>query len=483
MPLIEELGGPLPTEKYAHAKELLEHARAIGRKYDLYRRALFQTDVKEMRWNEESGRWITSTARGDKIKSRFVIPASGPLHRPKFPGLKGIEDFKGHSFHTSRWDYNYTGGDSDGGLVHLQDKTIGIIGTGATSVQIVPHLGEWAKKLYVFQRTPSSVDERGNRPTDENWAKSLQPGWQKMRMDNFDNLVGGGFEKEDMVGDKWTSIIRELITDGVDLNNPVEAAAKRQVADFKQMESVRARTDKCVKDKETADALKPWYNQFCKRPCFHDDYLPTFNRPNVKLVDTKGQGVDRITEKGVVANGVEYEVDCLIYATGFELANVWSHKAGMEIYGRDGQTITEKWKEGTMSLHGGTTHSFPNCFFVQVHQAALTPNFMHVTSEQVKHYAYIISECRKRNIRTVEPTQKAEQDWTDIIVNGIALSSDFRKECTPGYYNNEGKPSTAAARNATYSYGCSTFFKILEDWRAAGNFEGMEVSYFPPGGE
>lgn len=482
MPLIEEVGF-MPSEKYARAKELLEHSRIIGEKYDLYTRTLFQTEVKEMRWNEETGLWTTHTARGDKIQSRFVIPAAGPLHRPKFPGLQGIEDFKGNAFHSSRWDFNYTGGDPDGGLEKLKNRRVGIIGTGATAVQIVPHLGEWAKLVYVFQRTPSSVDIRDNRPTDKVWAASLKPGWQKKRMDNFDSILNGGHEAEDMVGDRWTDIIRELITAGMDPYNPVEAAARRQVADFKKMESIRARIDDIVKDTETADALKPWYNQFCKRPCFHDEYLNTFNRPNVKLIDTKGQGVDQITEKGVVVNGEEYEIDCLIYATGFELANDWSHKSGTEIYGRDGITITEKWKDGAQTLHGWGTRSFPNCFFVQAVQAAFTPNFMHMTNEQAVHYAHIISECQKRNIRSLEPTQEAEEQWTDIIVQSTAIRGEFLKKCTPGYYNNEGKPSVSGARNATYGFGSPAFIKILTEWRAAGNFEGVDVRYYPIDGK
>jgi cation diffusion facilitator CzcD-associated flavoprotein CzcO len=368
MPLLEEIGY-MPTEKYARAKELLAHSRMIGEKFGLYERALFQTEVHSLRWNEDTGRWLTSTSRGDSIKSRFVIPAAGPLHRPKLPGLKGIEDFKGHSFHSSRWDFNYTGGDPAGGLEKLKDKRVGIIGTGATAVQIVPHLGEWAKELYVFQRTPSSIDVRGNKPTDAAWAAKQEKGWQQKRMDNFDSVVNGGIEPEDMVADGWTDIIRELITRKLPADlTPVEAAAERQLADFRKMEQVRARADSLVEDKTTADSLKPWYNQFCKRPCFHDEYLQTFNRPSVHLIDTKGNGVDRNTEKGIVANGQEYEIDCLIYATGFELATDWTHRTGFEIYGRDGLTITEKWKDGASTLHGWSSRGFPNCFFVSVVQ-------------------------------------------------------------------------------------------------------------------
>ena len=479
MPLLEELGY-MPTEKYAKAKELLRHSRMIGEKYDLYSRALFQTEVDEMRWNEEEGKWTTSTSRGDVIKSKFIIPAAGPLHRPKLPGLKGIEDFQGHSFHSSRWDFEYTGGDPNGNLHKLKDKRVGIIGTGATAVQIIPHLGEWAKHVYVFQRTPSSIDVRGNKPTDEKWAASLQPGWQQHRMNNFDSLVNGGNEPEDLVGDRWTDIIRSLLIGKGDLlsSDPAAFAANIQLADFKKMESIRARCDSVVKDTATADALKPWYNQFCKRPCFHDEYLDTFNRPNVSLIDTHGQGVDHLTPNGVVANGTEYEIDCLIYATGFELANDWSHKTGIEIYGRDGTTITQKWKNGASTLHGWTSRGFPNCLWVSIVQAALTPNFMHITAVQAAHFAYVVSECKKRGISTFEPTQEAEEAWCDTIVKGTAIRANFFKECTPGYYNNEGMPSESAARNATYGNGTQAFMKILEAWREKGDLGGLELKYF-----
>lgn len=480
MPLLEELNY-MPTEKYARAKELLMHSEMIARHFDLHSRALFQTEVNTLTWDEDTARWTAKTSRGDTIKTRFVVPAAGPLHRPKLPGVKGIESFKGHSFHSSRWDYDYTGGDPVGGLTKLKDKRVGIIGTGATAVQIVPHLGEWAKQVYVFQRTPSSIDVRGNRPTDPAWAASLKKGWQKERMDNFNIIVNGGEQDVDLVSDGWTDILRSLLVRAKEgeVVDPVKAAADRQLADYKKMESIRARCNAVVKDPETAESLKPWYNQFCKRPCFHDEYLDTFNRPNVRLVDTKGLGVTAITEKGVVANGQEFELDCLIYATGFELATDWTHRAGMEIYGRGGQTITDKWKQGASTLHGWTTRGFPNCFWVSIVQAALTPNFVHVTSEQAAHLAYVIKTCRDRDIRTVEPTPEAEQKWVDTILKLGKLRAEFQKDCTPGYYNNEGKPSPVAARNAAYGGGSPAFLKILEEWRKKDDLEGLDVKVLP----
>ncbi|MGA1648233.1 MAG: flavin-containing monooxygenase, partial [Ilumatobacteraceae bacterium] len=306
LPLLEEIGY-IPTEKYSKAPEILAHSQAIGRHFDLYRNACFQTEVTEIRWDEDDTRWVITTNRGDRMRARFVIMANGPLHRPKLPGIPGVESFTGHSFHTSRWDYEYTGGSSNGGLTKLADKRVGIIGTGATAVQCVPHLGEHAKQLFVFQRTPSSIDVRNNRPTDPEWAESLEPGWQQERMDNFNALVSGGFAEVDLVNDGWTDIIGNLLIRLRKEASPdlsADGLARNlELADFEKMNQVRSRVDEIVTDPQVAEALKPWYRQFCKRPCFHDDYLATFNRPNVELVDTEGRGVERITPKGIVANG------------------------------------------------------------------------------------------------------------------------------------------------------------------------------------
>src|SRR5262249_34400917 len=248
--------------------------------------ALLQTSITAMEWDEHASRWVISTNRGDRFKAQYVAMANGPLSRPKLPGIPGIDEFAGYTFHTSRWDYRYTGGDSYGNLVNLKDKRVGIIGTGATAIQCIPHLGEWAKHLYVFQRTPSSIDVRNNAETDPAWAAALQPGWQKRRMENFNTLVSGGDQDEDPVRDGWTDIFRNLTGPdlaqaahkmGRHLNNS-ERARLLELADYRKMNQIRARVDTIVKDGKTAAALKPWYRQFCKRPCFHDEYLPTYNR-------------------------------------------------------------------------------------------------------------------------------------------------------------------------------------------------------------
>lgn len=479
LPLLEEVGY-MPVEKYSRAPEILRHSRAIAEKFDLYRNACFQTEVKALRWDGEIGRWIIETNRGDAMKAKFVVMANGPLHRPKLPGIPGIESFKGHSFHTSRWDYGYTGGTSDGGLTGLKDKVVGIIGTGATAVQCVPHLGAAAKQLYVFQRTPSSIDVRANRPTDPDWAKSLPPGWQQERMDNFNTLVSGGFADKDLVNDGWTDIIgnilllaRKKAEAGEVVSDP---AALMQLADFKKMEQVRARVDQVVKDAQTAEALKPYYNQFCKRPCFHDEYLDTFNRPNVTLVDTQGKGVDRIKEKGIVVGDREYEIDCLIYATGFEVGTDYTRRAGYEIYGKDGLTLTDKWRGGAATLHGLHSRGFPNCFIISNVQSGFSANFPHMINEQAKHLGYILGRCHAEGISAVEASQDAEDAWIATIEKLALMRQGFLEECTPGYYNNEGNVRAMSNRNASYGAGPVAFVKVLEDWRAEGEMKGLELS-------
>jgi cyclohexanone monooxygenase len=478
LPLLEEVGY-IPVEKYTRAPEILAYCKRVGEHFDLYKGAVFQTEVTEMRWDDASARWIVSTNKGDAMRARFVIMANGPLHRPKLPGIPGVESYKGHSFHTSRWDYDYTGGDSTGGLTKLKDKTVGIIGTGATSVQCVPHLGASAKHLYVFQRTPSSIDVRNNRPTDPQWAKSLKPGWQQERMDNFNALISGVPQKEDMVNDGWTDIIVNLGV--IARNRSAKAGATNpgellELADYRKMEQIRARAEAIVKDPNVAEALKPYYRQFCKRPCFHDEYLDTFNRPNVTLVDTQGKGVDRITEKGVVANGKEYELDCLIYGTGFEVGTGYSRRAGYEIYGRGGQSLTDKWKDGVATFHGFFSRGFPNMFIVSNAHSGFTANFPHMLNAQSQHMAYVIKHAADRQVRTLEASEDAEKDWIQTIINVAMMRQQFLEECTPGYYNNEGKPSVAAVRNGPYGAGSIAFIKLLEDWRKEGSLKGLELN-------
>ncbi|ATB41863.1 monooxygenase [Cystobacter fuscus] len=476
LPLLEETGY-MPKEKYAKAPEIFAHCQRIGRHFDLYKAALFQTLVQTMDWDEDTRRWNITTDRGDKLAARFVIIAGGILHKAKLPGIPGIESFKGHCFHTSRWDYAYTGGSPTSSMTRLADKRVGIIGTGATSVQAIPQLGASAKQLYVFQRTPSGVGVRGNQPTDPEWVKTLEPGWQQERIRNFTAIVSGRKQDVDLVRDGWTYIFQDTATQQA--QTPQEAAEFRQLADFRKMEEIRARVDAIVKEPATAEALKPYYNQLCKRPCFHDEYLDTFNRPNVQLVDTEGKGVERITPTGVVVKGKEYEVDCLIYASGFEVSLDYTGTLGFDIRGRGGRSLRDSWADGPATLHGMHSRGYPNLMMFSVIQSGHAINFVHILDEQSQHAAYIIERCVKRGIEVIEPSEQAQQQWWELILGRLMTTSPVfgGPECTPGYYNNEGvKMGPNAMRYASFGGDTLAFIDVLRTWRQGEQLAGLELT-------
>ncbi|MGW0763241.1 flavin-containing monooxygenase [Streptomyces sp. NPDC002814] len=477
MPLLEEVGY-IPQWKYAPGEEIRRHAQAIGRTFDLYRDACFQTQVTELRYDDAESEWIVTTDRGDRMRARYVVTASGTLSEPKLPGIPGITDFKGHTFHTSRWDYAYTGGDADGKLHRLADKRVGVIGTGATAIQCVPHLGADARQLYVFQRTPSSVDVRGNRPTDPDWAESLTPGWQRRRMENFLTLVTGGPAEEDLVDDGWTHTARlqqKLIPSDSHRRQlpPEERERAYEIADYQKMNEIRARVDALVDDAETAELLKPWYRYMCKRPTFSDSYLQTFNRPNVTLVDTAdSHGVERITEGGVVVGGREYEVGCIIFATGFDVGVSGVFSGRLPVHGRGGVPLTEVWRQGPKTLHGFYSHGFPNLFQLGPLQNASSVNFVHVLDEQATHVAAVVRAARDRRALRVEPSAEAEAAWVATIRQKAADLYRFQAECTPGYYNNEGRPRE---RSESYGDGPVAFHALLAKWRTNGGLSEVLV--------
>jgi cation diffusion facilitator CzcD-associated flavoprotein CzcO len=473
MPLLEELGY-IPTEKYAKGDEIFAHCRRIAEHYDLYRDICLQTEVNKIRWDSELSRWIISTNHGDAIRARFVAMANGYLQKPKLPGIAGISDFRGHAFHTSRWDYGYTGAD----LAKLSDKRVGIVGTGATAIQCVPHLARSVEHLLVFQRTPSTVDVRGNRPTDPVWSATLGDGWQRRRIENFQLLTAGGDADEDLVDDAWTSIVKKLFVmrqTRIEGMSDEERLRTVEMADFAKMEEIRARVDSIVADRTTAEALKPWYGYFCKRPCFHDEYLQAFNRPNVTLVDTRGKGVERITPAGIAVDGVEHEVDCLIFATGFEVGTDYSRRTGFDVIGRDGLSLTDKWSDGVRTLHGLSVNGFPNCFVLSIAQSGFTVNFPYLLDVQARHTAWMIAWGLKHDATELEASVEAEDAWVQLVIDRSTASAERAKACTPGYYNREGQ-ANAKTRQGSFFFGTPTEYAgILEESRASGAPHGFEV--------
>ena len=488
LPMLEETGF-MPSKKFTEGYEIREYAQSLCRQYKLYENALFHTMVSSIEWDEDLKRYHIKTRQGDDLRARHLIVANGLLNIPKLPGIPGIHEFKGHMFHTARWDFDYTGGEEKNPVLDkLADKKVAIVGTGATAIQLVPYLGKYAKEFYVLQRTPSCVDTRRNSETDPEWVKSLEPGWQAKRRANFHRGANERYQdsEPDMIVDIWTEVNRRL-TDEFNEEGSYpsmeEYAARREVMDFRVMERLRRRVDAIVKDKETAEKLKPYYRYQCKRPTSNDNYYDTFNRDNVHLIDvSETQGVERLTENGFVANGVEYECDCMIFASGYEVTSDLDRRWGFDNFtGRNGLSMYDNWNGGYKTLHGVMTHGFPNMYIIGLNQGGLNSTLTLNFEAQSEHIAYIIKQVQQRDAVAVEVTKAAQTAYVQHLRDTAIDNTEWIRQCTPSYFNNEGKPDVDENGNEkyrfylgeTYGPGWDAFMKLLADWRATGKLEGL----------
>ncbi len=480
LPLLEEMGF-VPSQKFSEGAEIQTYAKSIAAKFDFADKALFHTHINDLKWDEDSKRWLVKTNRGDDIRARFIIMACGVLNMPKLPSVPGIASFKGKMFHSSRWDYGYTGGAyGDPVLDKLADKSVAIIGTGATAIQAVPHLAKFAKHLYVIQRTPSTVDERPNPKTDPEWAKSLEPGWQAARQANFHRAAMEMFApgEPDLICDIWTEVSRnmaaEFARDGYP-QSPEEFMARREVMDYRVMERLRNRVAEMIDDPATAESLKPWYRHMCKRPLSSDHFYPAFNQPNVTLIDVSDtKGLEAMTEAGFVANGQEYAIDCMIFASGFEVTSDLDRRWGIDrIEGREGVSLYDHWRNGPVTYHGTMTHGFPNQFYIGYIQGGLNASVTVQFGEQGRHSAHIIAEALKRGIASVEPEQDAVENYVRTFQEIEIDLTGFQDECTPGYFTNEGehKPKWGLFRG--WGHGWDAFQNMVGEWREKGDMDGL----------
>jgi cation diffusion facilitator CzcD-associated flavoprotein CzcO len=480
LPLLEDTGY-MPSERYASADEIQRYAAQLAVTFGLNRDALLRTAVTGMAWDHPSSRWIVHTDRGDRCRARFVVHSNGPINKPKLPGIPGILGYEGHVFHSSRWDFDYTGGSNAGGLTKLADKRVGIIGTGASAVQAIPHLAESARHLYVFQRTPAMVGNRDNRTTDVDWFRSLEPGWFEARRDNFNDLSAGVNPGVDLVDDQLTRTFQRVLAPALSRVSEAlgrkltseEKSAILEIESFRMGEELRSRVDDLVDDPATAEALKPWYRMLCKRPCPSDTYLQAFNRANVTLVDTNGRGVDAITGTGVVVGEQEYDIDCLVVASGFEVGTPFGQRAGYDIVGRDALSLSEKWADGPATFQGMFVHGFPNTFFMGTIQTAHNANVTHMLDDQAVHLAHVVGQSYERGAEILEATQVAEDEWVAEL-RSMAMRTNFDSECTPSYYTSEGdieNPWGIVANR--YGGGILLFRDRMRKWRADGELEGL----------
>ncbi|RTE69659.1 hypothetical protein BHE90_015953 [Fusarium euwallaceae] len=509
LPLLEETGY-VPKHKYSYGDEIRTHTQRIAKKWQLQDRTLFRTEVRGASWDESANEWVLGVEENEldgqtkpyQIRSNILFLASGLLVKPKVPAICGIEGFKGHFFHTARWNYEYTGGSpTDWTLDKLSDKKVAVIGTGATAVQVVPQLAKWAKTLYVVQRTPAGVDFRGQHPIDPKDAEQITTvkGWQHERQVNFVAMMSQLPDppKVDLVNDSWSKLTTIKAMTGspelenITLENKDAYFAQLKDEDLIRTSRVRARVDEIVKNKDYATSLKAWYHTWCKRPCFHDDYLPVFNQDNVHLIDTNGRGLEHVTENGIMADGKEIEVDLIVFSTGFNylFSKSPAAQAGISVVGRRGLSLDEKWKN-LATLHGLVTRDFPNLFMANAAQSVLSPNQAFSLDIYAKHAAAIIRQASEKakaqgaSRFVLEPSHEAEQRWAERIMSQ-ALPLSIALDCTPSYYNLEGKLTQEMSREeqiqqgrgAIWIKGPLDFVKFLAAWEDKGDLEGLEVTF------
>lgn len=477
MPYLEELDY-VPTTKYAYADEIFAHLQNVAKHYDLYEHALFHTTVEAACWDEADRCWVVRTNRGDELRATYLMLGNGALTTPQIPSVPGVETFEGRLFHTSRWDFDYTGGGNRGGMDKLHDQTVAVVGTGATALQCVPELAKAAQRLYVFQRTPSTVGVRANRSTDSEWAKSLEPGWQRQRQLNYGRVVEGLPVDEDLVNDGWTWTA-QMLRDGIEPDmSPKQVSRQKSLNDVGLMSLLRDRVSEVVEDAVTAEALKPYYPYPCKRPGFHDEFLQSFNRSNVSLVDTAGRGIERITPQGLVSGDTEYDVDCIIFATGFD-GTATAPRTSFDVFGAGGQTLADSWRDGVSTLHGVVSGGFPNLFLVpfpHMGQGAHPNNYTHLALEVGQAVARVVSRLRDLGATKFEVDTEAEAAWVEIILRFNPDNPEFLAQCTPGRGNNEGRFDLVPPQNTNYGRGGLAYFEILERWSSDASLPGLVVS-------
>lgn len=427
LPLLEEMGY-FPTMKFASGFEILEYCQRVAQRYGFYERCLFHTTVEQTSWDEAAGRWTVATDRGDRMRARHVVLANGILTTPKLARIDGMETFEGQSFHTSRWDYN----------VDLAGRRVGIIGTGASAVQVIPEIAKVVDELVVFQRTPSTIDVRDQRATTPEeidvWKK--EPGWARARRARLAMISSGRTAlqgNDDFLSGKVADFKERKQHERA--LSPEEMIQKQLDTNFRIMEQIRARIDAIVGDPKTAAALKPYYPYGCKRPTFHDEYLPTFNLPHVKLVDTAPLGVSRINARGVVHDGVEYPLDCLIYATGFQ----WMATSTFNmITGRGGRTLRDKWRsEGVKTFLGLHSEGFPNLFILSGPQGGGGQfNFIVGIEAQTDYVVWMLKTLRERGAGIVDVRKEPEEVYAAHCRDADLRTRPLR-DCL-SYYNGEG---------------------------------------------
>lgn len=456
------------TERYAPQPEILKYANHIADRYALHSDISFECPVLSTHFDEATGFWIASIGGGksEQVTARFVVMATGCLSVPNKPRI-GQDKYRGAIYHTGEWPQ---------GGVDFTGMTVGIIGTGSSSIQSIPLIAEQAKHLTVFQRTPNYAVPAHNAPIDQDMVRHVKANYRRLREEaklmpagiavdfrDVSALTVTDEERRAEFQKRWDYGGLTFLGGFNDLL--LDPKANKFAAEF-----VREKIREIVSDPAIADLLSPENVIGCKRLCVDTGYFKTYNRSNVSLVDIAGTPIEELTEAGVRVGGNEYEFDAIVFATGFDAMTGALLK--IDIRGRSGERLADKWEAGPRNYLGLSMHGFPNMFTVTgPGSPSVLTNMLPSIEQHVEWIAECIGHMRATGADLIEPDLDAENDWVEHV-NQVA-GTTLRSTCSSWYVgaNVPGKPRVFMP----YIGGFPAYAERCRDVVANG-YEGFRIS-------
>ncbi|MFO1012745.1 MAG: NAD(P)/FAD-dependent oxidoreductase [Caulobacteraceae bacterium] len=402
------------TEKYAAQPELLQYAGFVADKYDLRRDFIFETKVNKAHWDARSGRWMVTTEQGDVVNARFCVMATGCLSVPREPRIPGEHDFKGEVYHTGRWPHE---------KVDFTGKRVAVIGTGSSAIQSIPQIAKEASQLYVMQRTPNfSVPARNGPLTDKDYQIFWDnyEAFRAMVLAGTEGIAGGGPSKNftpEQIQERFETLWR---IGGAGFLGALADLLTNQTANDIAANFVRSKIREMVKDPATAEALCPDDHPIgAKRICVDIDYYETYNRDNVRLVNLRNEPIEAITASGIKTSAGDYEVDAIVFATGFDAMT--GALLNIDICGENHLALKDVWKDGPKSLLGIQVAGFPNLFTLTgPGSPSVLSNMISSNEQHVDWVTGLLAHMKKEGLTRVEARQDSQDRWAEHVNEAAA---------------------------------------------------------------
>ncbi|MBT6286854.1 MAG: NAD(P)/FAD-dependent oxidoreductase [Rhodospirillaceae bacterium] len=423
------------TERYASQPEILAYIEHVAERFDLTRDIQFDTRVEAATFNEDTGEWMVETDRGQALHARYFIMGVGCLSAPIKPTFEGEADFTGETYQTSIWPKE---------PVDFKGKRVGIIGVGSSAIQAGPLIAEEAEHVYIYQRTPNYVVPSQNRPLTPEEVRDIKSDYKGFRAKAYAGLTAFLFERHDQsVFDLSPDERRARFDDYWNIGGLPFLGAFNDIlfnddANQACIDYWRSRIEEIIDDPKLVDLLTPDEEFGCKRLCSGTGFYEMFNRDNVTLVDVRGTGIERFTPTGLRAEGVDYNLDTIIFATGFDAMT--GSVTRIRITGKGGQTIQQKWAEGPKTYLGLMISGFPNMFNMV---SAGSPSVLATMVTAAEQHGDWVGECldhmRETGKTVIEATPEAEAEWSAEVKR--AGDASLRTNCDSWYVgsNIEGK--------------------------------------------